>query len=117
MSELIDRAVALMPLDMVTLADAALLKPSKGVTRMELECQHQHGLLYVVEGAENNWVCSHLRRPAHSLAGFFRELVGLDESRVKAIMQRWGLYYRSLPLAEEEDTQVTELQPAGEPPA
>ena len=110
MSELVDRAVAAMPLDLIALVDAVLVTPSKGVTRMELECQHQHGLLYVVEGAENNWVCSHLRRPAHSMAGFFRELVALDENRVKAIMQRWGLYFRSLPLAEEEDSQVEASQ-------
>lgn len=85
--------------------------PSRGSTRLEMECQHQHGLLYVTEGAEMNWVCSSRRRPAHSLAGFFRELGELDDNRVQEAMQRWGLCFRQLPLAEqpaeEEDVETT----------
>ncbi len=77
-----------------------------GATRLEMECQHQHGMVYITEGADMNWVCSRLRRPAHSLAGFFRELGELDDNRVKNLMQRWGLYYRELPLAEQpEETE------------
>jgi len=76
-------------------------KPSEGQTRVTLECSHQHGRLYIVEGAEMNWVCSASRRSAHSVAGFFGELVDLDNERVKELMQRWGLYYRRLPLAEK----------------
>lgn len=76
-------------------------KPSEGQVRVTLECPHQHGRLYIVEGAEMNWVCSASRRPAHSLAGFFGELVDLEDPRIKALLQRWGLYYRRLPLAEK----------------
>ena len=39
--------------------------------------------------------------PAHALAGFFRELLTLDDQRVAALMQQWGIYYRSLPLDGE----------------
>ena len=85
--------------------------PSRGSTRLEMECQHQHGLLYVTEGAEMNWVCSSRRRPAHSLAGFFRELGEMQDARVREVMQRWGLCYRQLPLAqqptEEEEEERT----------
>lgn len=77
--------------------------PRQGATRLEMECQHQHGLLYITEGAEGNWVCSRLRRPAHSLAGFFRELGELQDGRVRELMQRWGLYYRGLPLVEANE--------------
>lgn len=82
------------------LRDMAPLKLGRGSTRIELECQHQHGLLYVVEGAEMNWVCSNRRRPVHSLSGFFKELT---DARVRELMQRWGLYFRPLPLADQED--------------
>ena len=78
-----------------------VFQPSEGQTRVTLECPHQHGRLYIVEGAEMNWVCSAARRPAHSMAGFFGELGALGDDRVKALMQRWGLYYRGLPLAEK----------------
>ena len=71
--------------------------PGRGQVRIELECQHQHGLVYVTEGAEMNWVCSNRRRPAHSLAGFFKELTELKDARVRELMQRWGLYFRPLP--------------------
>ena len=77
------------------------LHRGRGATRLEMECKHQHALLYVTEGADQNWVCSLQHRPAHSLAGFFQELVALDDSRVTALMQRWGLYYRVLPLTDE----------------
>lgn len=76
-------------------------KASQGATRLEMECQHQHGLLYVTEGAEMNWVCSSRRRPAHSIAGFFRELNEMRDPRVKELLQRWGLYFRPLPLKEQ----------------
>jgi hypothetical protein len=79
------------------------IHPGRGQVRIELECQHQHGLVYVTEGAEMNWVCSNRRRPAHSLAGFFKELTQLKDARVRELMQRWGLYFRPLPLAEPAD--------------
>ena len=37
------------------------------------------------------------------MAGFFRELMALDDPRVQEVMQRWGLYFRDRPLASSED--------------
>ena len=77
-----------------------LIKPRDGMTRIQMACLHQKGLLYMVP-AEKSWVCSQEYMPAHSLAGFLNELMELKDSRVKELMQRWGIYYRSLPLEEE----------------
>ena len=75
------------------------VKGETGSSRVELECEHQNGLVYVVR-AEKNWVCSDDLLHVHSLAGFFRELAELEDARVREVMQRWGVYYRSRPLAE-----------------
>ena len=72
------------------------------MTRIQVTCEHQSGLIYVVP-AERSWVCTPERMPAHALAGFFRELVNLKDDRVAALMQDWGLYYRQLPLEAEEE--------------
>ena len=32
-----------------------------------------------------------------------RELVELDDPRVRELMQRWGLYYRARPIESEEE--------------
>ena len=76
------------------------IKPGEGMTRIELACPHQKGLLYTVP-AEKNWVCSQDQIAAHSLAGFLTELTNLRDQRIKELMQRWGIYYRPLALAEE----------------
>ncbi len=73
------------------------MKSGEDLTRIPVTCPHQSGLIYVVP-ADRSWVCSREQMPAHALAGFFRELVALDDSRVKALMQSWGVYYRQLPL-------------------
>jgi hypothetical protein len=39
------------------------------------------------------------------LAGFFRELVALKLGPVAELMQDWGIYYRQLPLAAEENSE------------
>jgi hypothetical protein len=70
-------------------------------TRIQITCPHQSGLLYVVP-AERSWVCSSDLMPGHALAGFFRELVALGDSRVQELMQSWGIYFRQLPLAGEQ---------------
>ena len=75
------------------------VKTDSGGKRVEMECEHQNGLLYVVP-AESTWVCSEELMHAHAMAGFFRQLMELEDDRVHEIMQRWGLYYRSRPLAE-----------------
>ena len=77
------------------------VKGESGSKRVELECEHQNGLLYVVPG-DSSWVCSEELRHAHALAGFFRELMELDDDRVEGLMQKWGLYYRPRDLVTDE---------------
>lgn len=92
--------------------DGAKITVGEGNTRVEMRCEHQAGLLYVVHEAVMNWVCSQELKPAHSLAGFFRELQELDDHRMHALMQRWGLYFRVLPLEPaEKDRDIPSLTP------
>ncbi|PKB60863.1 MAG: hypothetical protein BZY79_06715 [SAR202 cluster bacterium Casp-Chloro-G4] len=77
------------------------VKQDTGGKRLELQCEHQNGLLYVVPG-ESSWVCSEELMHAHALAGFFRQLLELDNAEVKELMQQWGLYFRTRPLASQE---------------
>ena len=79
------------------------VKTGDGMTRIQATCDHQSGLIYVVP-AEGSWVCSSELLPAHALAGFFRELTALEDSQVRELMQRWGIYYRQLPLDGEQQT-------------
>ena len=76
------------------------IKHGQGMTRVQISCMHQSGLLYVVP-AEKSWVCSQEHMPAHALAGFLQELMDLRDPRVKELMQRWGIYFRQLPLGQE----------------
>lgn len=76
---------------------------STDMCRIPVTCPHQSGLIYVVP-AEHSWVCSPEDMPRHALAGFFRELVKLNEPQIDELMQMWGIYYRQLPLLEESDT-------------
>ena len=73
------------------------VKEGTGGKRLEMQCSHQNGLLYVIPG-EGSWVCSEDLIHAHALAGFFRELMEQGDDRVHELMQRWGLYYRSRPI-------------------
>ena len=77
------------------------INPGADMTRIQVTCPHQSGLLYVVP-AERSWVCDPEQVPAHALAGFFRELINLKDDRVAALMQDWGLYFRQLPLEGEQ---------------
>ena len=81
------------------------VKDDSGGKRIELQCKHRNGLLYVVP-SEASWVCSQDVLHAHALAGFFKELADLDEGRVKDIMQRWGLYFRERPLARQSERKL-----------
>ena len=83
------------------------ISPGEDMTRIQASCSHQSGLLYVVP-AERSWVCNRELVPAHALAGFFRELVALQDGRVAELMQQWGIYYRSLPLEVEEGEETGE---------
>ncbi len=85
------------------------VKISTDMGRVQVTCPHQSGLIYAVPG-DRSWVCTDELRPAHALAGFFRELIALKDPRVESLMQQWGIYYRSLPLdadAGEADAENT----------
>ena len=78
------------------------VKTGKDMARVQVTCPHQSGLIYVVP-SERSWVCTDELRPAHALAGFFRELIMLKDPRVEDLMYQWGLYYRILPLESDDD--------------
>jgi hypothetical protein len=88
---------------MTTLA-GLVVKPSEDMTRIQAVCEHQRGLIYVVPG-ERSWVCTPESMPAHALAGFFRELVGLKSPVVEDLMKQWGIYFRQLPAPPEAEAQ------------
>lgn len=73
------------------------IKYGVGDTKLDIKCEHQSGILYVVP-AEASWVCNPDYIYAHAIAGFLGELVSLEDSKVRELMQRWGLYYRSRPI-------------------
>ena len=77
-----------------------MVRHGQGMTRVQISCMHQSGLLYVVP-AEKSWVCSQEQMPAHALAGLLAGLMDLQDPKVKELMQRWGIYFRQLPLDEE----------------
>ncbi len=77
------------------------VKVGQDITRMQISCEHQSGLLYMVPG-EKSWVCSQEMMPAHALAGFLGELVEMEDPGVKAMMRRWGIYFRKLPLEADD---------------
>ncbi len=79
-----------------------IVKEGSGGKRIEMQCEHQNGVLYVVP-SESSWVCSEELLHAHALAGFFSQLMELEDPRVKEIMQRWGVYYRSRELASQDE--------------
>jgi hypothetical protein len=78
------------------------VKQDTGGSRVEIECMHQSGLVYVVP-AEASWVCSEELVHAHAIAGFFKDLAALQSPAVQQVMQKWGVYYRERPLAEASE--------------
>ena len=80
------------------------ISPGPEMTRIQVTCPHQSGMLYVVP-AERSWVCTADQVPSHALAGFFRELLELRDPRVTDLMQQWGIYYRQLPLDAAEGAE------------
>lgn len=91
------------PSDVRSQPQGVTIKTGEDMARVQITCPHQSGLIYVVPG-DRSWVCSDELRPAHSLAGFFRELVALKDPRVESLLREWGLYYRSLPLDSETES-------------
>ena len=75
------------------------VKGASGSKRVEVGCEHQRGMLYVVRG-ERSWVCSDDLLPAHALAGFFKQVAASGEPAVEEAMRQWGLYFRELPLED-----------------
>lgn len=66
-------------------------------SRIKLTCPHQNTVIYMVP-AERSWVCIPDLLPVHALAGFFKDLLALEDPKIKFLMQTWGLYARELPL-------------------
>ena len=98
------------------MADTGItVKSGNGMTGVQVTCGHQSGLIYVVP-APRSWVCSEELIPAHALAGFFRELVALKHGPVAELMQEWGIYYRQLPIAHEENSEesIESTEPSNE---
>ena len=77
---------------------------SDDMTRIQVTCEHQSGLIYVVP-AERSWVCKLESMPGHALAGFFRELAALNDRSVQDLMGQWGLFYRGLPIDAPTDEE------------
>ena len=71
------------------------------MTTIRVGCQHQRGLIYVIPW-EKSWVWSGEMMPGHALAGFMAELIAQNNVTVQSLMQRWGIYFRQLPLAEDD---------------
>lgn len=86
------------------------VSPGEDMTRIQVTCPHQSGMLYVVP-AERSWVCSAKQVSSHALAGFFRELLELRDPRVAELMQQWGIYYRQLPLDSPEGAEGVASSP------
>ena len=80
------------------------VKHDTGGSRVEVQCQHQNALVYVVP-AEASWVCSAELMHAHALAGLFKDLSELADPRVREVMTKWGLSYRERPLDNPEGEQ------------
>ena len=72
-----------------------VVKGESGSKRVELQCEHHNGLLYVVP-SEGSWVCSDDLLHVHAFAGFMKQLAQFEDSRVKELMQTWGLYLREI---------------------
>ena len=79
------------------------VKHDQDSKRIELRCQHQNGVIYIVP-SEASWVCPTEHLHAHALAGFFGELLQLPIPQLKDLLQRWGLYFRERPLEENQES-------------
>ena len=77
------------------------IKSSDGSKRIDIKCDHQSGVLYVVP-SEANWVCTEDLLHAHSIAGFFSDITDLNDKNIQQIMQNWGIYYRTVGIENSE---------------
>ncbi|PZC50905.1 MAG: hypothetical protein DK304_000390 [Chloroflexi bacterium] len=76
------------------------IKHDRSGKRLEVQCAHQNGLIYVVP-SDASWVCDEEHIHAHALAGFLGDLSNLDYPKIEELMQKWGLYFRKKPLEED----------------
>ena len=79
------------------------IKSEAELTKIEVQCVHQNGLIYVVP-SESSWVCTEDLRHVHALAGFFKQLIELEDPKIQEAMQKWGIYFRPRPLADDEQS-------------
>ena len=63
--------------------------------RITLTCEHNGGVIYIVP-SESSWVCSKENIGAHAISVFFKDLSSIENTQIAALMQKWGLYYRTL---------------------
>ena len=82
------------------------IRRNDGSKRIHLNCDHHNGVLYIVP-AEASWVCSEDLLDAHSIAGFFSDIVNLDDEIIQQMMQKWGIYYRTV---NKENSEQKELE-------
>ncbi len=96
------------------MAYGLFVRQGKEGSRVEVACEHQSGIIYTVPG-QMSWVCSDDLRHVHSLAGFFGELMRLNDPAVTRLMQRWGVYFRERPLEGKVETGATTSQAGTQP--
>ena len=77
------------------------IKSDTELTKIEVQCVHQNGLIYVVP-SESSWVCTEDLRHVHALSGFFKQLMDFEDPKIQEAMQKMGIYFRPRPLAEDE---------------
>jgi len=83
--------------------NSVTIDQGQNCTRVKLTCEHQNGLMYLVP-ADKSWVCSQENIAAHAIAGFMGDLVDLKDPVIMEIMQRWGLYFRRLPIDSDTNS-------------
>ena len=74
-----------------------LVVPGEGISKIKVECEHQKGIFYIVP-ADKSWVCSNDSLATHAITGFMGDLVDLEFPKIESLMQKWGIYFRKLPL-------------------
>ncbi|MEK9659853.1 MAG: hypothetical protein VW450_07920 [Chloroflexota bacterium] len=81
------------------MAHGITVKEAAGGSRVEIRAQNQAGVLYATP-AEASWVAAPEQLAAHALAGFLNDLTQDASPAVHALMAKWGIAYRPLPLEE-----------------
>ena len=77
------------------------IKNQEDLTSIEASSSNQHGLIYITHGAPKNWVAKPEEMISHTLAGFFKALNLIDDSRIKDLFNDYGLVYRELEIDHE----------------